>query len=92
MVHRVVRRFRRARASLPGLLRPPDRAAVRQRFGLERTLRDGAVTEISTLAPELGMIPGRLPPDDEGAPGRADGLPDDVGERRRLRSCPSRAR
>src|SRR5882757_6813609 len=40
----------------PGWLRPPDRTAVRLRYGLERSLHDGAVAEISALALELGMI------------------------------------
>lgn len=41
---------------LPDLLRPPGRADVRHRFGLERTLHDGAVADISALALELGVI------------------------------------
>jgi hypothetical protein len=55
-VYRVVRWFRRAGAALPGLLRPPGRVAAQQRHTLERTLHDGAVTEMSALALELGMI------------------------------------
>lgn len=55
-MHRVVRWLRRIGASLPGLLRPPGPADVRQRAGLERSLHDGAVTDISALALELGMI------------------------------------
>ncbi|MDQ3788461.1 MAG: hypothetical protein M3422_14615 [Actinomycetota bacterium] len=43
-------------ALLPGLLRPPGRVHARQRVGLERTLHDGAVADISVLALELGMI------------------------------------
>lgn len=56
MVHRMVRWFRRAGTLLPGVLRPPGRTSVRQRYGLERTLHDGAVADISALALELGMI------------------------------------
>jgi hypothetical protein len=41
---------------LPAVLRPPGRVHVRQRAGLERTLHDGAVADISVLALELGMI------------------------------------
>ncbi|MFI7672983.1 hypothetical protein [Actinophytocola sp. NPDC049390] len=52
----VVARVRRLGAWLPGLLRPPGRVHVRQRAGLERTLHDGAVADISVLALELGMI------------------------------------
>ncbi|ASR37023.1 hypothetical protein BAY61_20840 [Prauserella marina] len=37
-------------------LRPPGRAAADLRYGLERTLHDGAVTEISALTLELGVI------------------------------------
>jgi signal transduction histidine kinase len=48
--------MRRIGAPLPGLLRPPGRADVRRRFGLERTLHDGAVADMSALALELGMI------------------------------------
>ncbi len=44
------------RRFLPGWLRPPDRTAVRLRYGLERSLHDGAVTEMSALALALGMI------------------------------------
>jgi signal transduction histidine kinase len=55
-VHRLVHRLRRIGASLPGLLRPPGRADVRHRFGLERTLHDGAVADMSALTLELGMI------------------------------------
>lgn len=55
-VHRFARWPRRLGASLPGLLRPPGRADVRHRFGLERTLHDGAVADMSALALELGMI------------------------------------
>lgn len=55
-VHRVVCWIRRAGALLPGLLRSPGRADVRQRYGLERTLHDGAVADISALALELGVI------------------------------------
>lgn len=55
-VHRLARGMRRIGASLPGLLRPPGRADVRHRFGLERTLHDGAVADMSALALELGMI------------------------------------
>ncbi len=47
---------RRLGAWLPGLLCPPGRVHVRQRVGLERTLHDGAVADISVLALELGMI------------------------------------
>ena len=43
-------------AWLPGLLCPPGRLHARQRAGLERTLHDGAVADISVLALELGMI------------------------------------
>lgn len=50
------RRVRRTRTSLPGVLRPPDRDAVRRRYGLERVLHDGPVAEISTLALELGLL------------------------------------
>lgn len=59
-VHRVVRWFRRAGTLLPELLRPPGRAHVRQRYGLERTLHDGAVADISALALDLGMISATL--------------------------------
>lgn len=52
----VVRWLRRTGALLPGSLRPPDHAATRLRHGIERTLHDGAVSEVSTLALELGMI------------------------------------
>ena len=55
-VHRLARWSRRLGASLPGLLRPPGRADVRHRCGLERTLHDGAVADMSALALELGMI------------------------------------
>lgn len=55
-MHCVVHWLRRTGALLPGSLRPPDRAAERRRHGIERTLHDGAVSEISTLALELGMI------------------------------------
>jgi len=55
-VRRVVRWFRRAGTSLPGLLRPPCPATARQRHRLERILHDGAVAEISALALELGML------------------------------------
>lgn len=55
-VHRLARSLRRLGASLPGLIRPPGRADVRHRFGLERTLHDGAVADMSALALELGMI------------------------------------
>lgn len=37
-------------------LRPPDRTAARLRYGLERSLHDGAVADISALALELGVI------------------------------------
>ncbi|MFC4852594.1 histidine kinase [Actinophytocola glycyrrhizae] len=53
---RLVRWLHRICVSLPGLLRPPGRADVRHRFGLERTLHDGAVADMSALALELGMI------------------------------------
>lgn len=56
MVRTMVRWFRRAGASLPGLLRPPGRVTAQQRHSLERTLHDGAVADISALALELGMI------------------------------------
>jgi signal transduction histidine kinase len=52
----MVRWFRRAGTHLPGVLRPPGRTSVAQRYGLERTLHDGAVADISALALELGMI------------------------------------
>ncbi|MEV8443524.1 histidine kinase [Actinosynnema sp. NPDC051121] len=52
----VVRWLRRTGALLPGSLRPPDHAAARLRHGIEQTLHDGAVAEISTLALELGMV------------------------------------
>lgn len=55
-VHRLAPWMRRIGASLPGLLRPPSRADVRHRLGLERILHDGAVADMSALALELGMI------------------------------------
>ena len=55
-VHRLAPWIRRIGASLPGLLRPPGRTDVQHRLGLERTLHDGAVADMSALTLELGMI------------------------------------
>jgi len=56
MMHRMVRWLRRSATRRAGLLRPPDRSAARLRYGLERALHDGAITDISALALELGVI------------------------------------
>ncbi|MEU3269276.1 histidine kinase [Saccharomonospora sp. NPDC006951] len=44
------------RGPLPRPLRSPARGAAELRYGLERTLHDGAVAEISALTLELGVI------------------------------------
>ncbi|MBK1787793.1 histidine kinase [Prauserella cavernicola] len=55
-MRRLVRWLHHWGTSLPGLLRPPDRTTAFLRYGLERTLHDGAAAETSALALELGMI------------------------------------
>lgn len=40
----------------PGIICAPDRTAVRLRSGLERALHDGAASELSAVALDLGML------------------------------------